>query len=354
MKTIVFLSLVKSYFTGDELDRRAVGGADTAVINMARLFVKMGHKVIVKCACERPGIFNGVTYMDIRKSTPNDLKTQCPIDLLIMVRNPRILDGNDPHDFGAKKVVLWCHDKGDDSVNESIDKYIPKIDKVIALSEWHKKDLQKKIKIPDDKFFITRNGIDPELFKTDIKKVPGRCIYSSTPFRGLSLLLSMWPEIERKVPYASLRIFSSMDTYGPGHDDEPYSHLYDVARSLKSVEYMGSVKQSELAKEMLSSEVLLYPNNFDETCCITAIEAQHSETAIITSSKGALPETVKSGILIEGNPYSAEYQNEFIQATVELLGDKHKRLQMTMEAKQYDWSWQGIAEAWSKTFLEEC
>jgi glycosyltransferase involved in cell wall biosynthesis/2-polyprenyl-3-methyl-5-hydroxy-6-metoxy-1,4-benzoquinol methylase len=64
-----------------------------------------------------------------------------------------------------------------------------------------------------------------------------------------------------------------------------------------------------------------YPgvSTFAETSCIAAIEAQACGTPFVGSYRGALPETIPSGILIKGHHESPEYQRESIAAVIGML-----------------------------------
>jgi glycosyltransferase involved in cell wall biosynthesis len=94
----------------------------------------------------------------------------------------------------------------------------------------------------------------------------------------------------------------------------------------------GRVGQVELADEMQQARVLAYPTAFLETSCITAMEARAAGLAIVTSSLGALRETVgKHGILVpwpagedEAGNRNGQYQEDFVGAVVKLLTDERR------------------------------
>jgi 2-polyprenyl-3-methyl-5-hydroxy-6-metoxy-1,4-benzoquinol methylase len=348
-KTVVFFNAAANPFCGNEIEKRGVGGSESAVINMSRILaLRYGLNVHVFCKCSEPGIYDGVHYHDIESMSPGDVNAIGP-DIFIMVRNVDAINRLIPEEVSANKVFLWAHDLAADPVWNGIDKAISKIDKILAVSNWHKKNISDRHNIPLDKFFIARNGVDRFNYKNkNIDKIPGKCVYSSTPFRGLDILLEVWPKIKDRVPHAELYIFSSMKVYGAAYDDSRYTSLYNTAKKLPGVHYFGSVKQDVLAKHYLEAELLTYPNTFEETACITAMEAQAAGTPIITSDKAALTETVpdSTGIRISGNPYSAEYKQKFIDSCVELLTNKDKWSQMHKSCLEQNNYWDTIAEEW--------
>jgi glycosyltransferase involved in cell wall biosynthesis len=115
--------------------------------------------------------------------------------------------------------------------------------------------------------------------------------YTSTPYRGLDVLLDAFPKIRDAVPGACLRVFSSLGVYQMHPEDDPYRQLYSRCRSIQGVDYVGSVAQSRLAKELAGSAALAYPSTFAETSCIALLEAMAAGAVVFTTRLGALPET---------------------------------------------------------------
>ena len=118
-----------------------------------------------------------------------------------------------------------------------------------------------------------------------------RLVYTSTPFRGLNLLLSLFPSIREKRPEAQMEIYSGMRVYQVAGERDRYRHLYERAKTLAGTRYVGSVAQSELATALRQAAVLAYPNTFAETGCIAAMEALASGLHVVTTDLGALSET---------------------------------------------------------------
>lgn len=356
-KTIAFFNATANPFAGDELEKRGLGGSEGDVINLSRIFAnKFGFNVHVFANCDTPGIYDNVRYHDIKSGRAEDIAA-INADLFILSRNVDVLQRTDFRKMNAKKVCLWAHDLATDPIWKGFQDALPNIDKIFALTKWHKRNIIIEHKVPDAMFFIAWNGVDMGRFRerAKIKKIPGKCIYSSTPFRGLDILLEVWPKIKEKVPYAELHVFSSMKVYGPAYDDTKFQPLYDKAKSLSGVKYHGTIPQHKLANEFMEAELLTYPNTYDETSCITVFESQAAGTPIVTSAKAALNETVpdECGIKIEGNPYTDEYKSEFVDACIKLLTDKEHWQKMHDACLKHDYSWDTISNVWVKEFFPE-
>jgi glycosyltransferase involved in cell wall biosynthesis/ubiquinone/menaquinone biosynthesis C-methylase UbiE len=335
-KTIAFLD--GGDFNGSHLSNRAMGGSETALINISRLLSRDYNVHVYNNTTER-GVFDNVIYHNFSDG---------PISSDYVIVN-RFLDilGNVP--ITAKKVFLWAHDVSDSIAYKNLETHYDKLTGIIVLSEWHKQNFIEKFPfIHEDKFIILRNGVSTELFSGPVDKVPGRLIYSSTPYRGLEILAEVFPEIKKRVPHATLRVFSSMKLYGKGYDDNEYEWLYDKLRSLDGVEYFGSVPQQRLAKEMLAAEVLVYPNTYPETFCITALEAYAAKTPIVTSHYAGLKSLSEvigdAGVFLKGNPYSAEYKQSFIDAVVSILQNEQTFVW------NKDFSWAKVIPDWKRLF----
>ena len=147
-------------------------------------------------------------------------------------------------------------------------------------------------KLDPSKFRVLPNGCYPEHFE-GIAKVPGRCVYTSSPDRGLHLLLAAWPKIRDKVPHATLRIFyyslhewlsSHADAsrgFGNPVDEECHRRAVFIRHALAKltkhgIEVLGGVTHRQLEQEIGQAEALTFPTDclaFTETFSVATLEA---------------------------------------------------------------------------------
>jgi glycosyltransferase involved in cell wall biosynthesis len=355
-KTVVFYN-AGAMFAGDEIERRGVGGSEADIIYLAREFQRQGkYNVRVYCDCTRPGSYDGVRYR-INRLMVGELKDLPKIDLFIASRETAFLRSipDFKERFKINQFVLWGHDMAEDPHWENFPEIASKFDAVVMLTESHRDDLIKRFPGVDANFKVIGDAVDPALYRgKQAEKVKGKCIYSSTPYRGLDVLLEIWPRIKKEVPHAELFVFSSIKTYGEHFDDSPWESIYSGCKSTEGIKYHGSVPKARLAKEQLESELMLYPNTFKETFCITVAEAQMAGTPIITTKLGALPETIKQGcgVLINADPYSKAYKDEFVKATIGLLKSPSGLETMRKECLKQDFGWDTRIKEWISNFLE--
>jgi glycosyltransferase involved in cell wall biosynthesis len=228
-------------------------------------------------------------------------------DVLIASRQPAVVD--DGADITAGARILWVHDVTcGPALNH---KRNIRFDRILALSNWHRSILQRSYPLVDPaKILVTRNGIDLGRFDGKEIRNARRAIYSSSPDRGLEVLLDIWPVVRKSIPDAELHVFYGFDsweatvaTMGTAGENElkRIRHIKDKLSRTPGVRVRGRVGQIELAREFLRAGVWAYPTAFTETSCCTAMEAQAAGCRIVTSPLAALNETVGNrGQMIPG------------------------------------------------------
>jgi glycosyltransferase involved in cell wall biosynthesis len=174
--------------------------------------------------------------------------------------------------------VQWCKDA----------RLVASVDAFVFISYWQRERYLNAFGLPPERCFVLKYAIDRD---PSLKRWEGgsiwRCAYTSTPFRGLSVLLEAWDRL--RPANAELHVWSSMKLYQV--DDSPYESLYQRAESLPNVIYHGVVPNAELRENLKDIHFLTYPCTFEETACLAVIEAMASGCRVIVPSLGALPET---------------------------------------------------------------
>jgi glycosyltransferase involved in cell wall biosynthesis len=127
-----------------------------------------------------------------------------------------------------------------------------KYDWYVFNSHWSYEKYRYFFKIPEDKCTVIKNAIDyDELqLKTDFtpKKKIKMC-YISTPWRGLEIALAAMDGI--KDPDITLDVYSSTIIYGKSFEqqnDDKYKPLYEKAKNMPNVNYMGYCDHKTLVR----------------------------------------------------------------------------------------------------------
>ena len=186
--------------------------------------------------------------------------------------------------YDQPNLVPWFKNK------DNHDKY----DWYVFNSHWSYEKYRMVFDIPTHKSVVIKNAIDKiEPSKLEYKKGdPIKLIYTSTPWRGLNVLLAAMQLVEN--PLIQLDVYSSTQVYGDqfkSANDDRYKDLYEQAKTLSNVNYIG-YKPNEFIKDNLKNyHMFVYPNTWEETSCIAAIEAMAAGLYCITTDYGALFET---------------------------------------------------------------
>lgn len=193
-----------------------------------------------------------------------------------------------------KKNILWQHNNySDDSVIGMKDQsYMKAIDATIYVSHWQYEKFRYLFRVPTYNAHVIKNCIEPIEFIERSKSEKIKLIYTSTPFRGLNILLDSFEKINRDD--VELDIYSSSLVYGSGyqaHTAGQFDELLNRAANTKNVNYHGYAKNDEIKQALSYANIFAYPSTFEETACLAMIEAGAAGCKMVTTDLGALYET---------------------------------------------------------------
>jgi glycosyltransferase involved in cell wall biosynthesis len=296
----VFLDFIPWEFDVGTPLVRPLGGSQSAMCYLATALARRGERVTTLTGTKQAKMVQGVRCLPY-ENIPTEVFS--PQDTVTIVLNG---PANMVHDIRAvipkgKPLILWTQHAYDQPAMQSLREaaVVAKWDRIVCISNWQKQTFQQELGVPLGQMDVMRNAIGPtfaNLFQSaeqlaQAKAGQLRLAYTSTPFRGLDVLIVSYPPVQNRHPNARLDIFSSMQVYGQPSGEDPYRALYDRCRTIPGIVYRGSVSQTELARELAQTSVLAYPNTFAETSCIAVMEALAAGLAVVTSDLGALPET---------------------------------------------------------------
>lgn len=194
----------------------------------------------------------------------------------------------------TKKNILWQHlNYSDESLSPMRDpSFMKAIDATVYVSHWQFEKFRYLYQVPLENSYVIRNAIEPIEFIEKPKNEKIKLIYTSTPFRGLSILLDVMERLDRDD--IELDVYSSTSVYGSGYEAHyygVYDDLFNRAREAKNVNYMGYAPNEDIHKALQSAHIFAYPSIFEETACLSMIEAGAAGCNLVTTDIGALPET---------------------------------------------------------------
>ncbi len=340
---IVFYCQMNYKFTDKDYEGKGVGGAEGSLILLTRQLAKMGHIVDVYNDTDVETRENGVFYNNISNYDPDDY---CDIFILFRVPYRLLSRVNSP-----LKVFWSCDQHTTRDWNETI---LPYINKTIAISQYHKDYLLRNYAYKPNDITILDLGINKKDYDVEIEKDPYKLIYCSVPMRGLKYVKELYLRIRERIPQVKLVITSDYRLWGA---PERNSEFRDELAGIPGITFLGKVSREELVKEQLTSRIMMYPCNYDENFCISAMECLASGTIPVTTNIGAMSTTVgKEGIVINDNPDSDTYKDRFVNTIVNLLNNREELQKMSEVAKKRAlelYSWEYLTkEKWIPFLME--
>lgn len=346
-------------WSGKNIMTTGVGGSETWVIEMARYINQLSDfEVIVFCNCEEDDIFEGVKYLRLSRylQTISEINVSHCMISRFSEYIPASIEGH------VENIHLILHDL---QLSGNIIPIHHKIKNIFCLTEWHKHHFLETFPQFTERTHSLHYGIDFTKFlnnKTQ-EKVPYSFIYSSFPNRGVIVVLKMWPQIVTRYPEAVLNIFTDIDNKWANdfYPDEmiEIKNILELYKNLypTSVFNHGWVDKSTLADFWKKSAVWFYPCKFQETFCLTALEAALTKTLAIANDLAALQDTIGDrGIIIPGDATTDEWQNAAFEKICEVLDnlDTKKELKKLIE-RNYQWalkhSWKNRASYLLNNFI---
>lgn len=326
-----------------DIELKGLGGSETAAVRLAQHLSYLGYVVSVYGDVE-PQCFQDVMFLHWSTFDPTE-RREC----VISSRMPELFDRR----INAKVRMLWVHDTscGDRLTRARCEQ----IDHILLLSRWHMDHHKSQYGFGWDKIRRTRNGIEHAYFAGEAPERKKRVVYTSSPDRGLDILLEMWPQVLAQVPDAELR-HCYVDVYDRVAERDPKIGAFrQKVRELsdqKGVESAGHLSQPEVANLMRSAMVWAHPSwstptesPFFETSCIGAVEAQAAGCLAVAPWVGALPETIRIGRLVEDEQLSDRWREVFVNMIVEGLTneDVQEWVQREAPAAVKDLGWGPVA-----------
>jgi UDP-glucose:(glucosyl)LPS alpha-1,2-glucosyltransferase len=268
----------------------------------------------------------------------NALFSKLPSELL---KNKNIIKSIcDPKTLVKDKInILWEQLSYDQPNVQALRdrKYVDDLDWIIFNSHWSYNQFRLRFKIPEYKTRVLQNFIHPfpHTLKKDDSKI--KLIYTSTPWRGLAILMRTVEMLNEKRKDFEVDIYSSTLLYGSNFDalnKKKYQSLFDKCEEIPNINYKGYATNEEVRQALMKSHILAYPCIFEETSCLAAIEAMAAGCKVVTTNYGALPETC--GRFARYICFEPHVQR-LIDSYVEVLNEEMDNIfsEKTLESLQY-------------------
>ena len=350
---------------------KGLGGSEYCVLKLAENLSELGHDVTISGDVIE-GTFKGVKYVHydnfnkyqgpFNDLNPNaSLKIYRHYDVVIASNYINYFKHLQNCNIEFDKSYFWVHNeyfypwyKGNMLPNKGFD-YLKdkKFNSMVGVSKYHIPILENMLKI-NNQLLPTINSIDNAIdlkdwsaIKTLDNKIEGQIIWSSSPDRGLDLLLNGWKELKKKRPDLTLKICC------PPYSEDWFKQN-QLVNDLEGVEWLGAQPPYKLRALIAQSEYWIYSSEYNETYCISALEMMAGRVKILTNGTGNIKNLVKDGrgILITQG-LDIERIGDILLKDIEDKAFAYKWAKRVETA--YEWvkeqSWENRAKEWEKLIL---
>ena len=231
-----------------------------------------------------------------------------------------------------------------------------KYDWYVFNSHWTFEKFRMMFGLPAEKCLVIKNGVDKiQKAKPYKQGDPIRIIHQNTPWRGLSVLLGAMQLV--KNPLITLDVYSSTEVYGKqffDQNDHEYTELYEQAKKLPNVNYLGYRPNSYIKDNMHKYNMYAYPSIFEETSCISLLECMAGGLYCVTTNLGALFETgAEFPMYIPFDNDLRRLSMKFasaIEASANILHEEtiHKHLETQSSYVNAYYNWNKIGTSWTR------
>lgn len=340
----IFTSNLESVGSGKKLSKKYqhhfIDGIEIYRFNAYQLVPNIDAGCIIPSMLTR-ALFDSNKFDIVHAHSYAYFSSLCGALVKILTKTPVVFT---PH-FAAETVVSRKIKKIYDSI---LGKFTFKYcDKLILLTKIEKEEIQKIIKIENDKIDIIPNGVDLDKFKIKYDSNKFRATYKIEKSdkivlsvcriaenKGLQYLMNAAPKIIEKMPNVKFVMI--------GKDWGMKDKLIEIAKKnnfLNKIIFPGKLADKEMIKFYKDSDVFVLPSIGGEAFGIVILEAMAAGKPVVASNIGGIPCVLhdnRNGFLT-----SPKDSPTLAKKITKLLTDKILYNQISRnnleEIKQYSW-----------------
>lgn len=256
--------------------------------------------------------------------------------------------------------VYWLHDLPEDPETNHLKDVNSRnrFHKLSFIGNWQYNRYQLVCGMPyEQKACVIETPIDPlPTVQKTFDKI--RLVYTSTPQRGLGILVPVFEKLAEKYPNIHLDVFSSFKIYGWDEADKQFEPLYERIRNHPQMTYHGFVPNETVRKHLETSHILAYPSTWLECNSRSVVEAMSGGLLCVHPNFGGLSDTAGGmNFMYQGDDDPKTHANIFYHVLNHAISvvDKEQTQNYLKLVKMYAdtrFNWTRIVNTWTDMLLE--
>lgn len=250
--------------------------------------------------------------------------------------------------------VYWLHDLPEDPETNHLKEASSRnrFHKQVYCGNWQYTRYRDYLGVPhDDSCIVLETAITP----IDIDPKPTnevRLVYTSTPQRGLELLVPVFEELCKKHDNIVLDVFSSFNIYGWGDSDKPFQQLFDKCKNHPKINYHGAQPNDVVRETLKKAHILAYPSIWMECNSRSVIEAMSAGMLCVHPNFAGLPDTAGGmNFMYQWDPDKNKHANKFYAAldnAIDIVNTENIQNYLRMVKMYADsrYNWTRVASQW--------
>lgn len=189
--------------------------------------------------------------------------------------------------------IYWLHDLPQDPETNHLKNQSSqdRFHKIVFCGNWQYNNYLGVLGLtPSSKLAVIDTPIEPiEWMPKSTDEI--RLIYTSTPQRGLQLLVPVFEKLCEKYDNIYLDVFSSFEIYGWTESDKPFQELFDRCKNHPKIVYHGFKPNDEVRGALQKAHIFAYPSIWQECNSRSLIEAMSAGLMCIHPNLAGLSDT---------------------------------------------------------------
>lgn len=250
--------------------------------------------------------------------------------------------------------VYWLHDLPEDPETNHLRDVNSRnrFHKLVFCGNWQYSRYQMVCGVPyDQKSTVIDTPIDPiQAVQKEFDTI--RLVYTSTPQRGLELLVPVFEALANKYKNIHLDVFSSFKIYGWEDADKRFDPLYDRIKNHPQMTYHGYAPNEVVKEHLKKAHIHAYPSIWLECNSRSIIEAMSAGLLCVHPNFGGLVDTSGGmNFMYQGDSNPNTHANIFYACLEDAIAKVQKEevqnyLKLVKVYADSRYSWTKIAGQW--------